>query len=768
MRTGCVLFVIGALILLQLRELPQLYPLLVPLLLLALAVRRYPAVRWALWLGAGFCWCLFRAGLLLDSRLDPVLEGVPLIIEGRIEGLPVCRDDVCRFVFQTERLSNGEKDIADYPERVRISWYEDPPELLPGQHWRLRVKLKRPWGSMNPGGFDYEGWLFRQGIRATGYVIANPDNRMLERATPYSVAYLRHLITERMTALIYTPLPAALLPALAIGDSRRMEDQHWTVLNRTGTTHLLVISGQHIALIAAMAFFLVRLLWARSGFLPEFFAAPRAAAIAALLVACAYAALAGFSVPTQRALIMTAAFLSEPLFYRRLSRSHVFCLALLLVTVLNPLDVLSPGFWLSFGAVGLILYGMSHRVGVRGLWWRYGRTQFVVALGLTPLLVIWFGQIPLTGLAANLIAVPWVSLVTLPLTLGGVALLPVAELPAGFFLWGAGVTLEWLWRLLEWFAAVGPGVLAVPPVSMIALWFATVAVLVLLAPAGLPGRWLGGFCLLPLLAPGIPQPAEGEFSLTLLDVGQGLAAAIQTRNHLVLYDAGPRYSEQSNAGEEIILPWLKRTGESRIELLFVSHGDADHAGGLPALLEGLEIGTVLSSFHGQIEHERSRSCHTGQRWRLDGVDLEVLSPNKGSLMRGNNASCVLKVGRGDRSVLLPGDIERPVEQLLVRNQTAKLAAAVLVAPHHGSASSSSPGFIEAVGARYVLISAGYRNRFGLPNQDIIARYRATGAIPLSTVRSGTITLDFRATGIGILEYRRAAGRFWHTRDPAGD
>ncbi|TAJ93656.1 MAG: DNA internalization-related competence protein ComEC/Rec2 [Gammaproteobacteria bacterium] len=768
MRTGCVLFVIGALILLQLRELPSLYPLLLPLLLLALAARRYPAVRWVLWLGAGFCWCLFRAGLLLDSRLDPALEGAPLTIEGRIEGLPVCRDDVCRFVFKTERLLKSEKDIADYPERVRISWYEDPPEILPGQRWRLHVKLKRPWGSMNPGGFDYEGWLFRQGVRATGYVVARGDNRKLEKATPYSVAYLRHLITERMTASIYTPLPAALLPALVIGDSRGMEDEHWAVLNRTGTTHLLVISGQHIALIAAMAFFLVRLLWARSGILPEYLAAPRAAAIAALFVACAYAALAGFSVPTRRALIMTAAVLAEPLFSRRLSRSHVFCLALLLVTALDPLDVLAPGFWLSFGAVGLILYGMSHRVDVRGIWWRWGRTQFVVALGLAPLLVVWFGQIPLTGLAANLIAVPWVSLVTLPLTLGGVALLPVADLPAGFFLWGAGMTLEWLWRLLEWFAAVGPGVLAVPPASMIALIFATIAVLVLLAPRGLTGRWLGWFCLLPLVSPGTLQLSEGEFSLTLLDVGQGLAAAIRTRHHLVLYDTGPRYSEQSNAGEEVILPWLRQMGKSRIDLLFVSHGDADHAGGLPALLEGLEIGTVLSSIPEQIKHDRNQPCEMGQHWRLDGVDLEVLSPVQGHRMQGNNASCVLKVGTGDRSVLLTGDIERPVEQFLVRNQGAKLAAMVLVAPHHGSASSSSRTFIETVGARYVLISAGYRNRFGLPNRDIIARYRAAGAMPVSTVRSGAITLDFRATGIGMTEYRRIAGRFWHTRDPAGD
>ncbi|HLB30567.1 MAG TPA: DNA internalization-related competence protein ComEC/Rec2 [Gammaproteobacteria bacterium] len=768
MRTGCVLFVAGALLLLQLRELPPLYPLLMPLLLLALAARRYPPVRWALWLGAGFCWCLFRAGLLLDSRLDPALEGAPLTIEGKIEGLPVCRNNVCRFVLGTEKLSHGVEDPPDYPERVRISWYEDPPELLPGQHWRLRVKLKRPWGSMNPGGFDYEGWLFRQGIRATGYVIAHSDNRKLERTTPDSVAYLRHLITERMTALVHTPLPAALLPALAIGDSRRMEDQHWAVLNRTGATHLLVISGQHIALIAAMAFFLVRLLWARTGFLPEYLAAPRAAAIAALLVACVYAALAGFSVPTRRALIMTAAVLSEPLFFRRLSRSHVFCLALLLVTVLDPLDVLAPGFWLSFGAVGLILYGMSHRIGVRGLWWRWGRTQFVVSLGLAPLLVVWFGQIPLIGLAANLIAVPWISLVTLPLTLGGVAFLPMAELPAGFLLWGAGVSLEWLWRLLEWFAAMGPGVLSVPSASIIALISAMAGALVLLAPAGLPGRWLGAFCLLPLLSPGAPQLSEGEFSLTLLDVGQGLAVAIRTRNHLVLNDTGPRYSEQSNAGEEIILPWLRWTGESRIDLLFVSHGDADHSGGLPALLEGFDIGAVVSSIPGRVKHDRSLPCQTGQHWRLDGVDLEILSPDEGTLLRGNNASCVLKVGKGDRSALLPGDIERPVEQLLVRKQKARLAAAVLAAPHHGSASSSSRGFIEAVGARHVLISAGYRNRFGLPNQDIIARYRAAGTIPLSTVRSGAITLDFRAEGIGITEYRRAAGRFWHSRDPMGD
>ena len=762
MRTESMLFVCGALLLLQSSALPPLYPCLLLLLLVALLAGKYRICRWILWLGAGFCWCLLRADGLLDNHLDPALEGVPLTIEGRISGLPVCRRDTCRFVLKTQAPVGNAGQQKDFPRRIRISWYDHSPLLVPGQLWRLRVKLKRPWGFMNPGGFDFEGWLFQQGIRATGYVLEKGENRLLEASVPMSVDYLRHTIRQKLATVVLNDLPAALIPALVVGDGSRMEDQNWRVLTATGTNHLLAISGLHIGLVAGMVFFLLRRLWPLSGKLAVAMASPRAAALAAMLAAVVYAALAGFAIPTRRALVMTGAVLLQTLLYRRFSHSHVFCLALLLVVVIDPMDVLAPGFWLSFGAVGLILYGMSHRTGIRGLWWRWGRTQYVVALGLAPMLTFWFRQIPVTGMLANLVAVPWVSLVSIPLVLGGSLLLPVADSLAGFVLWLAAISLEWIWLFLEKLAEFGPGVLALPAPSPFALISGMIAVLVLLAPRGIPGRWLGIICLLPLLSPIRTQPSPGEFSLVLLDVGQGLAAAIRTREHLVLYDTGPRYSDMSNAGGSVILPWLRHAGLDRVDLLILSHGDADHAGGLRDVLQDVEVGAVISSIPQEVVHQDSRECHSGQSWEFDDVHLQILHPPRNTRFQGNNASCVLKVSTRNFSVLLPGDIEREAEWGLVRDHAAEIRADVLVVPHHGSKSSSTTAFIRATGARYVLFSAGYRNRFGFPNQDIIARYQATGSRMLDTARSGAIEMRFTDSGIDTIRRRQNSRRFWHS------
>lgn len=759
-------FAAGCLLLQGFADLPPLW-LVTALPLLPLLARPFsqPPPAGLLWLPAGFLWALFQAHLLLDENLPPRAEGVDLWLDGRIASLPARNPRRVRFELAVDsaRLAATGQPVA-MVSRVRLSWYGRFPDLVPGETWRLRVRLKRPHGFRNPGGFDYERWLFRHGIRATGYVRADSGNRRLAADGGHGVDRLRYGLRQRLQALLPETPAAGLLQALVVGDRSDIGEPEWAVLRATGTNHLMAISGLHIGLLAGLGFWLGRWLWRFSGRGLLWLPAPRFGVVLALILATGYAALAGFSVPTQRALIMAAVGLLALWRYRRVASGQTLGLALLLVLAFDPLAVLDPGFWLSFAAVGLIFYGLQGRLRAAGRLGQALRVQWWISLGLLPLLLLLFGQASLISPLANLLAVPVVGLLVVPLSLSGSLLGVIRPAAGGLLLAAADGLMRGILIALGWLADLPFAQWDGPQPSWWAAALALAGMILLLMPRGLPGRLAGVVLLLPLLAPATARPPPGQAEFTLLDVGQGLAAVIRTRHHTLLYDAGPRYGPHFEAGGAVVLPYLRAVDRGRVDRLVISHADSDHRGGAETVLQALPVTEFLASRPLQLAGRTSRPCLAGERWTWDGVRFAFLHPDTD--MRGrNNASCVLQVRAGRHALLLTGDIERPAERRLIRRLGADLAADVLVVPHHGSKSSSSAAFLDRVRPAWALYPVGYRNRFGFPAAPVQARYRARGIATLATARQGAISLRLGGRALRPEGYRNATRRYWHDRTP---
>lgn len=766
MVAGTLTFLLGILLFQQLPDLPGPLWLLV-LMPLALLSLWSPLRQRHGWLMAtaitGFLWAWVHAAYLLRHELPAELEGVELEVEGVVAAIPESDPQRVRFLLECERMRRG-KEPLDCPGRLRLTWYRAEVELEAGQRWRLQVRLKRPHGMVNPGGFDYEGWLFQQGIRATGYVREEGQTRLLEQDSGrFPLQRLRQrLLLHIHGATGMHPL-AGLVAALAMGERQGISAAQWQVLRATGTNHLVAISGLHIGIIAGLAFFLGRRLWSLSARATRYLPAPKAGALAALLAAAAYAAMAGFSIPTQRALIMVTVVMMALFSQRALRPARVLALAMGLVLSIDPSAVLAPGFWLSFAAVAVIIYGMGGRLGTGGLWWRWGRVQLVVALGLAPLLAIWFQQVPLIGPLANLLAVPWVSLVVVPLVLLAVVLLPwlpaVAEAVMHLVLW----SLEGLWWWLQWSADLLPAHWGVLAPSTWGMALAGIGLIWLLAPHGWPARWVGGLWLLPLVLHRPAAPAGGEAWLTQLDVGQGLAVVVRTAGHALLFDAGPRYGEELDAGEAVIVPYLRQQGIDKLDVLLLSHGDIDHVGGSEAVMAALPVGHTLASGRG-LPLEHFEQCRRGMSWQWDGVRFEILHPaaNGNAGASDNNGSCVLRIITAGGRALLTGDIEVEAETELVTRIPEQLRSEVVVVPHHGSRTSSSANFVAAVAPDYVLYSSGYRNRYHFPHPAVVTRYREAGAQALNSATDGAITLRLGGERIEVVTARQELRRYWYS------
>ncbi len=724
--------------------------------------RRWRAVCLAF--AVGFGWAAWTADRLVGARLPAVLEGRDLVVEGVVVTLPLTTERATRFVLSVERVVDGDGGRWHRPGRVRLNWYgrhRGPPAA--GERWRLRVRLKRPHGLSNPGSFDYERWLFSRRIVATGYVRPWGGNRRLGAPSGLTDRWRagRQELRERLAAAMAGRPNAGILTALAIGDRHGIEPRQWRTLNRTGTSHLVAISGLHVGLVAAWAFFLVRWPWSWSERLTARCPATHAGAVAGLLAALVYASLAGFSLPTLRATIMLAVAVIVILRRRRVGASRALSLALVIVLVIDPMAVLTAGFWLSFGAVATILAAQRHRLGTVPRWLGLARLHVLLALVLTPWLLGFFHQASIVAPLANLLAIPWVGSAIVPPTLMAVAALPFSPtLSTHLLAWADGAT-SWLWVWLDGLASLpgGHGLVGSPPFWAILL--AAVGTTVLLLPRGWPGRWAGLVACLPMLVVGPPPPPNGSFDFVLLDVGQGLSAVVLTAGHVLVYDTGPRYGAGFDAGSGVVAPFLRSRGRERIDILVVGHGDSDHLGGAAGLRESIVVDHVLSSVPGRLPWPGVVPCRAGQRWRWDGVDFQVLHPGAGQA-GGNDASCVLKVGRGRSAVLLTGDIEARAERSLLARTGRILDSAVLVVPHHGSATSSIPRFVEAVAPDYVLLSTGYGNRFGLPRVRVVERYEGCGAAVLDTAVLGAIGMTMGPGGLvaGPWSWRDRRRRFW--------
>ena len=754
-------FVVGVLLLHGSSTVPGLLPMLAGIL--ALFALRWKPVAFLL---LGYCWSGLCVQQALQPELDRALEGKTVRIEGRIEEVALrSSGHALRFLFAIERIDAG-NGWQSFPGKAQMRWYEPAPALVPGEHWELQARLKQPHGFANPGGFDYERWLFQQGIRVTGYVRANGDNIRTGMTTPGLVARFRHRMAEHFSVSANEP-SYALLQALTVGDRAGISTAQWSVLNATGTTHLMAISGLHISLVAGLVFWLVRTGWGYSGVLAEILPAARAAALGAVVAALCYAMLSGFGIPARRALLMISILMLAIFMNRYAGFLQLICLAAALTLLYDPLSILSAGWWLSFWAVLVIAWLSGGQQGRRSHLHRWIFMHVLLALGLLPPLLLLFQQASLVAPVANLLAVPAVGMLVVPLALLGVLVFALHESAGGWLLDLAARLLDWLWPVLERLGQLDYATWAghrpvwwtvLPGVAGLAL---------LLGPRGVPGRWVGALLLLPMLLVRPDRPAHGGLLVTLLDVGQGLSTVVETAGHVLVYDTGPGFSADFDAGRMVLVPYLRQRGISRVDTLVVSHGDNDHIGGARSLLQAYPAGQVLSSVPDELRQYGAISCQRGMRWEWDAVRFEILHPDADIRDAGNNHSCVLQIetAAGGR-VLLSGDIEQETEQELLRERRERLAAQLLVVPHHGSNTSSTPGFIEAVAPQFALIPAGYLNRYRFPKAAVTERYRQAGAILLDTGRKGAISASFSAQQAtpSLNAWRQQQVHYWQWRE----
>lgn len=733
---------------------------LLPPALLALGVMPRSWPRWGLTLllagSMGFFYAAWRADLRLADELPSLWEGRDIRLTGRVVGLPEATPRGWRLVLEVSGVGSPG---ARVPSRVQLSQFQfgKAPVAMPrgGQCLTLVARLGRPWGSVNPGGFDYEGWLLERGIRAQGYVVGQA---MTATDCPYSLAgrvdARREALRDRLLAALAGRPYAGIVTALAVGDQNAITDPQWTLFRKTGVTHLMSISGLHVTLLASLVFALVNLGWRRLPALALRLPARRAATLAGLATALVYVALAGFGLPAQRTLYMVATVAVGLWLERVDSATRILAMAAGVVVLIDPWAALAPGFWLSFGAVAVLLYAGSGRLRPPPLWLGWVRTQWAVTLALTPVLLALFHEVSLVSPLANAIAIPLISLLAVPLVLAA-ALLPIDLLAQAAHAVVAATMLP-----LEWLAGLPQPTWHGARPTWPALVLALIGAAMLLAPRGLPARWLGGLLFLPLLFPHIDRPEPGRYWLDLLDVGQGLAVVVRTAGHVMVYDTGPRYASGEDAGARVVAPFLYSQGIGRLDAMVVSHEDSDHSGGAASLAVSHVPAWTLAS----APRPGARRCVAGQAWRWDGVRFEILHPPARYYAQPgfpeNDLSCVLKISGARGTALLTGDIGRLGELSLLELSGGRLASDILVVPHHGSGGSSMAAFVQAVRPGIALFSVGHRNRFGHPDAEVLARYRAGSAAIRRTDREGALRLDVGAERVRVETAREGETRYW--------
>ncbi|ROZ61419.1 DNA internalization-related competence protein ComEC/Rec2 [Ramlibacter sp. WS9] len=737
-----------------------------------------------------FSLCGLRAILFSSTALAPQLEGRDISVVGVVAAMPQRNETGVRFRLDIESATSGGAPVS-VPPRIHLGWYggampdaagamellRQAPELHAGERWQMTVRLKAPHGNSNPHGFDYELWLWEQGVQATGYVRSGPRDRPPQRigvTWAHPVERARQSVRDAIFAHVADRKTAGLLAALVVGDQNAIDRADWDVFRATGVAHLMSISGLHITMFAWAAALLTGALWRRSSRLCLAWPAQSAALVGGVLLATGYALFSGWGVPAQRTVWMLATVGLLRLSGRRWPWPQVWLLACAVVVTLDPWALLQAGFWLSFVAVGVLFATDAGEPSESktGRWAQAAsrllaalREQWVITLALAPLTLLLFGQVSVVGLLANALAIPWVTLVITPLALAGVAV------PA---LWDAAAwAVQGLTVYLSALAALPFATVSAPAP---ALWAGAVGVVggVLLAMR-LPWhmRLLGVPLLLPVLLWQVARPAPGHFELLAADIGQGNAVVVRTATHTLVYDAGPRYSAESDAGHRVLVPLL-RAFDEKVDTVVLSHRDSDHTGGAAAVLAMQPQATLLSSIEEGHELQalrKSQRCAAGQRWRWDGVEFEVLHPaaaDYGAGVKSNAMSCVLRISNGTQTALLAGDIEQAQEARLVAQSTEpagmSLKTDVLLVPHHGSKTSSTDVFLNAATPSMAIVQAGYRNRFGHPAAPVLERYRLLGVRVIDSPHCGAA--HWRSDQPARIDCQReTAPRYWHHRFP---
>lgn len=679
----------------------------------------------------------YRFQQQLDQRLDPKLEGAELWVQGSVDSLPRQTPDFHQFLFKPGRR---QAVLAGIPDTIQVTWAQPPRQVDPGVTLHLKLRFKPPIGLVNFQGYDREQSLFAAGIGALATVVdyrASPQ----ENTGDFMLLKARDAVRKRIRDVLPEGEPRALLLALAIADRSELEGDSWNVLRITGTGHLLAISGLHIGLAGVIGFFVVRLFvpllaWFKSGN-----RAMVACSIGSFLTALGYGALAGFPVSTLRALAMLAVALALLCSRRATNPLRAWAIAVGLVLLLDPFAPLTPGFWLSFGAVLALLLYFSPRPQAPTWWSTLPRAQLAVTAVTLPLGIYWFQAGAWLSLPANLLAIPWVSLVSVPLVLATLATWPFATLGE----WPLELAW-WSCQALSWFLTTladhaGGKVWQTPVASFASVALAIAGGLLLLLPRGLAIRWLGLCLMLPLLLPRAPTLDAGSYRVENLDVGQGQAVLVETRNHTLLYDTGPGDGEGRDLVGSVIAPALARDGKSAPDLVVVSHGDLDHAGGLQTLRD--HFGELSIRYNRRNPQAEPPLCHDSQNWNWDGVHFQVLHPSRWLPYQGNDSSCVISIDNGRHRTLLSGDISIVIEDRLAHSLDDYY---LLTVPHHGSASSSGHALLFAARPQLAVASAAYGNRFGFPRPEVTQRYQRLGSTLLSTIDCGAVSTYFPVDG----------------------
>lgn len=707
----------------------------------------------------GFGLCGLHAGHALSQQLPLSLERQDVVLSGHIVDLPT--DEPRRTHFQL-RVDDGDAQPKALRGRLlQLSWYDGyrqagsprRHQLEPGSRWRFQLRLRAPRGLRNPGVFDGEKSALAKGIAATGYVRDPQGARQL--APPRGIDAWRESMSARIGNAIRSPT-ARYVQALALGDTRGLQDSDWESLRATGVTHLIAISGFHVGMVAALFALFAAGLWRMFPALGRWLPRPQAAAAAALLGALGYAAVSGFALPTVRTLLMIAVVAAARVLRRPVRVVDALAMALLAILLVDPMAALTAGFWLSFAGVAWLAWCLpdaGHRIVGDFL-----SAQGVATLGLLPLTVVLFGQASLAGPLANLVVIPWWTFVVVPLSLLGTAL-EALHPGAGGWAWRAAAwcfDLAWPW--LQWLADSRFALWWLPQARWYALPLALAGAFWCLLPRRVPGKSLVLLLWLPLLWPDRNLPARGDAEIVVLDVGQGLSVLVRTARHSLLYDMGPAQPEGFDAGERVGVPSLRALGVRRLDAAIVSHGDNDHAGGFPAVRRAFPLPVAFAP--DGVGIAGTRPCVAGTQWQWDGVRLRFLHPPRYFPYLGNESSCVLRIETTHGAALLTGDIDAVVERELVRRAPASLRADVVLVAHHGSRGSSDPAFVAATGARDALLSAGYGNRFHHPHPIAVQRWEAAGARVSDTLDSGALRVRLQAGGVTVEMWRRSHPHLW--------
>ena len=741
---------------------PWLLPWWMSLILLAIAAiclwRGLSSLRARTLLPGWWLAGIALAGLHAAHALALQLPAEPArhdaVVTGRILELPEHEPRRSRFLFRVDG------DVPDKRLRgrdLRLAWYEDDPArrsaLRAGQHWRFDVRLRAPRGLRNPGGADAEKFAMAQRIAAMGYVRSPASARLL--APAHGIDAWRDGMSERIAVGVHRP-SSRFISALALGDVRGLADDDWTVLRANGLTHLIAISGFHVGLVAGFFALFVRAMWWSWPTLARRVPAPIAAAAGSVVGAVLYTAVAGFALPTVRTALMIVIVAGLRGLRRRMPAGESLALAAFAMLLVDPLTVLSPGFWLSFAGVGWLLWCLpdSGANTVRD----FVSAQAVATVGLLPVAAILFGQASLAGPLANLVAVPWWSLVVVPMALLGLGLESMFR-GAGEWAWQvAAWCFDLSWPLFEWLATSPLSLWWLPEPAWFAFPLALLGAFCLLLPRGTPGKALAALLWLPLLWPDRRLPASREVELTVIDVGQGQAVLVRTARHALLVDMGPAVQDGFDAGERAVVPVLHALGVQRLDAAVVSHGDNDHVGGWPAVA-ALYPAPVLFAPDG-MHLPASRPCLAGEGWTWDGVAFRFLHPPPDFPYLGNESSCVLRIEAGEHAALIAGDIGEVIERRLAREQPAQVRADVVLVAHHGSGGSSDPAFVAATGAKQALVSSGHGNRFGHPRPFVVERWRHSGAAVHDTAGEGALRVRLESSGVTVEARRQAHPRLW--------